>query len=826
MNATATAPAFSACFHCGNRLPQGSTLSIKVDGRPQSVCCTGCEAAAAFILSQGLGRFYQFRKAPVAAPPTGPHEWAIYDRAAALKRYTHLRPDGNREVSVELDGLHCAACVWLIESSLQRRRGLLEVFVNLGDARAQIRFDPEAVPLSALLGALDQLGYRPRPISYLRDDSDRDNTRRSALRRLAVAGFGMMQVMSFAAALYAGALDGIAPELEQFLRYVSLIVATPVVFYSAQPFFVAAWHSLRARSLGMDVPVALSIGIAYAWSVGTTVRGHGAVYFDSAVMFTFLLLLGRYVEMSLRHRAGQQHDSLNRLLPESALRLVGSRAERVTPDELRAGDRIRILPGESVPADGTIDLGTSEVDESLLSGESEPRVCRAGDVLTAGTMNLNGVLEATVARVGVDSSLAAIARLIDRAQAVRPPLADLADRLASVFVGAILLLAIGVGVFWWHRDPSHVFSVVLAVLVVTCPCALSLATPAALAAATTRLARVGLLVTRSRALERLADADTVMFDKTGTLTCGQPRIEAVEILGDRETEARCLAIAAALESFSTHPVSRAFVDVPRAVGVSRVEVSPGRGIAGDLDNIRYRIGRPDYVLEEFGDVARPPLSPAKDDQSIILLSDRNCVLAAFYLADALRVDAVPAIKRLRALGLNLTIASGDRSTVVKKCAARLHITDAQGELSAADKLALLRAAQAMGKRVVVIGDGVNDAAVLAAADVSVAIGTGTDLARVNADLILIGDGLSGLTEGFETSRRMLAIIRQNLTWAVLYNVTAVPLAACGWLQPWMAAIGMSLSSLVVVMNALRLLPTRRMTHMDGRKPERQEALQT
>jgi P-type Cu2+ transporter len=646
----------------------------------------------------------------------------------------------------------------------------------------------------------------PQPVSFADDMDAWNKARRTALRRLAVAGFGMMQVMTFAVSLYAGALDGIAPNLEQLLRIVSLVVATPVVLYSAQPFFMSAWRSIQARTLGMDVPVALSIGAAYLWSAWATFLGHGTVYFDSAVMFTFFLLLGRYLEMSLRHRAGRQQDCLRRLLPESVLRLSTGQSERVTPDELQPGDRIRVLPGERLPAEGVITSGTSEVDESLLNGESMPRICRPGDSLIAGSLNLNGVIEVLVARVGQDTTLAAISRLLDRAHASRPAVAAVADRVAAWFVGGILLVAVAVGIYWWHVDAQRAFSTVLAVLVVTCPCALSLATPAALAAASTQLARNGLLVTRSSALERLARADRIVFDKTGTLTRGQPRLESVTVVSGRLPQARCLEIAATLESYSTHPIARAFSACTPVPGAESVKVVPGRGIEGRIDGISYRIGSADYAWP----VTSPQQAPTTADNDYdhltrVWLADSDGMLARFLMADEVRGDARHSVDRLRVRGMVAQIASGDRPSVVRACGQRLGIQSAEGGMTAADKLLLMQRLHQQGHRVVMVGDGINDAPVLAGADVSVAIGSGTELARVSADLILLGDGLGGLVAGVDTARRMLSIIRENLAWAVIYNLTAVPLAASGVLQPWMAAIGMSMSSLLVVLNALRIL---------------------
>ncbi|HLJ37468.1 MAG TPA: heavy metal translocating P-type ATPase, partial [Steroidobacteraceae bacterium] len=449
--------------------------------------------------------------------------------------------------------------------------------------------------------------------------------------------------------------------------------------------------------------------------------------------------------------------------------------------------------------------GSTEVDESLLTGESAPRVRRCGDALIAGTLNLTGAVEMVVTRTGQDSTLAAVSRLLAHAGASRPQVADLADRIAVWFVAGVLLLAAAVGVYWLHADASRAFPTVLAVLVVTCPCALSLATPVALAAATARLARAGVLVTRGRALERLASADRILFDKTGTLTRGEPRIEKVTWLTSRLSEKRCLEVAAALEGHSGHPLARAFAHLTAATDVSEVRTAAGRGLEAAIDARRYRIGRLDYVLE--GCAAAPPRAAIDmpDGYTRIVLGDQAGLLAQFDLADTLRSDAPETIRQLTALGLTAAIASGDRPGPVAAAARQLGHLAASADLTAADKLALVEQLRGEGHRVVMVGDGVNDAPVLAAADVSAAIASGTDLAKVSADLVLLGEGLSGLTCAVTTSRRLLRIIRQNLAWAVLYNLTAVPLAASGWVEPWMAALGMSGSSLLVVLNAMRLL---------------------
>jgi Cu2+-exporting ATPase len=795
-------PTPEPCFHCGSSAAGGVRV-IGVDGVGRSFCCAGCAAATGLILAQGLERYYTFRTAPDQAPRYEQRNWAIYDREHALRTYTHVCEDGERELSLQIDGMHCAACAWLLDNSLRQLGGIRDIQVNAGSARAEIRFDPARVPLSRVLESIHALGYEPRPLSFTAGAPPWLAERRTALKRLAVAGFGMMQVMTYAVSLYAGALQGIAPDLEQLLRFVSLLVSTPVVLYAAQPFFIATWRGLRRRTLVMDLPVALSIAAAYLWSVWSTLRGHGAVYFDSAVMFTFFLLLGRFVEMSLRNSFGQQQDAIARLLPESVLRITATGEDRVIPDELCAGDRVRILPGERVPADGEIICGRTEIDESMLTGESLPRARAPGERLIAGTLNLLDVVDMRITHIGQDSTLAAVSRLLERARASRPHIAELADAVAAWFVAGVLLLAVIAALYWLQADAARAFPTVLAILVVTCPCALSLATPAALAAATTQLARSGLIVTRGRALETLARADRVVFDKTGTLTVGQPVLTGVRLLRANASREHCVAIAAALERHSGHPVARAFAKESPALGVSEVSSCAGLGLEGRVGDQRYRVGRADFVLELCAAAGVAPEST--EGRSSVFLGDTAGLLAEFLLCDALRADASVTLRQLRNLGLEPLIASGDQPSVVAGIAQQLDDPRSLGNLRAADKLTYVRSLQAQGHIVAMVGDGVNDAPVLAGADVSVAIGCGTDLAKVSADIVMLGEALAPLRAGIEGARRCMRIVRQNIIWAVLYNAAAVPLAASGWLQPWMAAIGMSASSLLVTLNAMRLL---------------------
>jgi P-type Cu2+ transporter len=795
----------SSCFHCGESLTGTEPWFVTIDERTRRVCCPGCKAVAELIRETGLADFYRFRTLPAARPPGGlaveaPElPWQPFDRPELLEAISDPAGDGLRSCTMLVEGVRCAACGWLIERSLEQVPGVREIRVNPATARARLVWEPSVLPLSGALGVLSRLGYQPHPGSAAAADMAL-RERRAATRRLGVAGIGMMQVMMYAVALYVGAFQEMDAGLENLFRWVSLFVATPVALYSGQPFFAGAWRDIRSGRPGMDVPVSLAVGGAWVASVAHTLTGQGEVYFDSVTMFVFFLSLARYLEMGARHRAGDTQEALARLLPEAAQRRdAGGRWETVALRELRPGDVVSVRHGETLPADGRLLTDGARLDESMLTGESRPKARHTGDPALAGSINLGDPMEYEIERTGGDTLVSSIGRLLDRAQSERTPIAAAADRVARWFVVGVLTAAALTWFAWNAIDPSRAFEITLAVLVVTCPCALSIATPAALTAATGFLARRGLLVTRGGAIERLARVRRIIFDKTGTLTLGQPRITAVETLGVLDRE-EALGIAAALESVSEHPIARAFAVAHPSGTASDARVSPGLGIEGEVHGRRWRLGRPDWAAGLAGSM--PPVTGG-DETAVCLANDAGPV-AMFRLADRLRTGARQQVKRLADLGLATEIASGDSADVVALLAGQVGISRWQAGMTPEEKLALLRQRQAAGETVAMAGDGVNDAPVLAGADVSVAMAAGTPLAQTSADMVLLGDSLEPLAEGVVHARRTLRIVRQNLAWAAAYNTIALPLAAAGLIAPWMAAIGMSASSLLVVLNALRL----------------------
>lgn len=786
------------CFHCALPVPTDCKLTVDIEDEQLPVCCPGCKAVAELIRDTGMSRYYDLRDAPepgTGRPPEDAAEWAVFDTSDMLDAFTEEHDD-RREATIYVGGMYCSACSWLIETTLGKQPGVASAEVNPITHRLRLRYAAQDSLLSDHLATLANLGYQPQPLSPEGAARPEVTEQRTALKRLLVASLGMMQVMMFAVGLYAMDFQGIDADMQHFLRLVSFFVATPVVFYAAKPFFTSAWRGIVTRRPGMDLPVSIAVGSAYAASIYATYTRGPAVWFDSVSMFVFFLTLGRFLEMRARHRSIDRGAALSSLLPNTAIRIDKGERTTVPVSQLAAGDTVLIRAGESIPADGVLASGSTSVDEALLTGEARPQVKGISDELTAGSINLDNMIEMTVTTTGSDTTLGTISRLSEKARYARPAFVTLADRIASYIVVALLIVAAVVATFWYFVDSERAFVITLSVLVVTCPCALALATPAAFAAAGSRLSQLRLLVTNGNAIEALSRATIAMFDKTGTLTKGQPRITAVLVTDNAWTEKDCRLIAAALESASTHPLASAFALRDQLPAVTSQEIEIGQGVSGVIDNREWRLGNADFVGGGF----------ATDDSSAthVFLGVEGNPVAWFELEDELRPEAKETIDTLRTLGIAPALVSGDNRIAVEAVASNLGISDVHYECTPEDKLAVIEEAQRRGERVIMIGDGINDAPVLAGADTSVAPAHGALLAQTSADVIMLGESLAPLTTAVEMSRKTMRIVRQNLAWAIVYNALALPLAAAGFVPPWLAAIGMSVSSLVVVLNALRL----------------------
>jgi Cu2+-exporting ATPase len=803
----------ASCFHCGLPIPKGLKISAQVLGEARPMCCIGCCAVAEMFEAQGLSDWYLRREGSTgfqaAILPDVRERFAYLETPALLEGLIEHGANGVVRTSLLVEGLVCAACVWVIERHLGALEGVLSVRVSLVSRRVHVEWNSEGLDLRDVILRLAEIGFAARPDRPGDGAELERRENRSALIRLGVAGLGAMNVMTYSVALYAGAFEGMTAGSIGLMRWMGFIVATPVVLFSARPFFRAAWRELRLGSPGMDVPVSLAIGGAYLVSVYATWTGTGEVYFDSACMFTFFLGVGRYLEMRIRHRSSSLTRSMIDATPLIA-RLEGEDGERVVPAHaLVVGDRFRVRPGESLPADGVVLEGRSAVEEALLTGEPWPRSIASGAHVIAGSINVESPILVEATRVGDGTTLASIVALIERAESERPPIARMADRVASVFVTGVLGVALLNWIAWHFMAPERAIWTTLAVLVATCPCALSLATPTAIAAATHALAKAGLVITSGRVLEGLSAADRFVFDKTGTLTRGHPTLARILPTQDH-SESAVLGIAERLERDSEHPFARAIsrdeVTAPSFLqerAADLIQSVPGFGVEGTLDGTRYRIGRPEWAW--VGDAEHPSVSaPESATLAWVLLADESGPLAWFGLEDPIRLDAYTAIDGLRDRDLALEMLSGDPSPSAARVADRLGLDVVCSGATPEGKVSRVRALQSEGERVVVVGDGVNDGPFLQAGDVSIAMGSGCDLSRMGADAVLMRDELSLLPRAVEWSGRVRHILFQNFGWAIAYNLLALPLAVSGQLPPWLAALGMSMSSLVVVLNALRL----------------------
>ena len=791
-----------SCFHCGEPVPAGSDFFVVIDNEKQTMCCLGCEAVAHAIVNGGLENYYRFREGHAARPDDLTDEqqaaFALYDRDDVQESFVRDIGDGVREASLAIDGITCAACVWLIEHQVSQSAGVDTIRVNLSNHRATLRWSPDKIALSKLMAMFAAIGFQAYPYQADEQQERLVKQERKTIRRLIIAGLGMMQAMMFAIMLYAGAFEEMEEQYVLLFRWLSLVVSAPVILYSAQPFFKAAFRDIRARHLTMDVPVSLAIGVAFAASAWATVTNSGEVYFDSVSMFTFFLLFGRYLEMRARHRIGRSGNALNTLIPTSTTRLKDGHEEVILTRELQTDDILLIKPGHTLPADGVILEGQSSLNESALTGEYMPVSKAAGDKVLAGTMNVESPLKIRVEQTGQNARVANIVHLLDRAFSERPKTAEITNRVAHWFVLGVLISTCAVGLYWWQHRPEDAFWIVLSVLVVTCPCALSLATPTALTTSTNALRERGLLVTRGHVVESLAQATRIVFDKTGTLTEGRLILTETRLLQDTFSEEDALKLAAALERTSEHPIARAFDEYRGFYLAEDVQSVPGQGLSGSILGEQYRIGTPAFACEGTEAPALP------DDGQWLLLSKNLQPLAWFSIGDRIRSGAHEAVQALQALGLNVDLLSGDQSGAVNTVARATGISNIRSGASPEDKLCYIRQLQQQGERIIMVGDGVNDIPVLAGADISIAMGNATDLAKTSADGILMSGQLQRIAESISLTRKTRRIIRQNLAWALGYNLTALPLAAAGIIPPYLAAIGMSASSLIVVLNALRL----------------------
>jgi len=791
------------CFHCGEHVPRGIELSVTVFAQSKDMCCLGCQAVCQSIVDSGLTSYYKHRTQDGVQVdeiiPQQLQQILAYDHDEIASEFVHCQ-DNLNEVILTVENVSCAACAWLIEGTLIKLNGLKKCNVNTTTARIALTWDPVTLKLSDIILAIAKVGYKAYPFQADTAEQLEVDIARSHLRRLTVAGLCTMQVMMFAFSNYFDGLNTLSDSLSEYFRWISFLITLPVVLYCASPFYKNAVSGLAAKRLNMDLPVTLAVLLAFFASAYATWLGTGHVYFESVSMFVFFLLLGRFFEQRARKKASQISSNLLRLIPTTANLVSAQQSLTIVPAKtLSIGDIVLVKPGETIPGDGEVINGSSQANESVLTGEQAPVLKNVNDRVYASTINIDSPLTINITSERSDQLISQIIRLQEQAGFEKPRLATIADSIAQYVVVAILLLSLCTYLGWWLIGSENALWYAIAVLVATCPCALSLATPSAYTCARATMSQHGLLLRSANALDILAKVDHVCFDKTGTLTTGHFSINKVIT---QQSPNDVLSIAAALESHSLHPIASAFrPHFEPSLTVTNSKSVIGSGIEGEVNGIYYRLGSSDFIGEK-----------ALDNHGslvIHLANANNETLASFHLSDQLRPQSHALVARLNRDSISTTLLTGDNSAHAEYIANEVQVTHLEKGQTPGQKLNYIKQQQRDRQVVAMFGDGVNDAPVLAGAHVSFAMGSGSDIAKSSADVILLHDDLSTLTTSLQLSYDMQRIIKQNFCWALGYNALAVPFAVLGYLPPYIAALGMSLSSLIVVLNSLRLLKDKR-----------------
>ncbi len=745
-----------------------------------------------------------------SSPDSGEQDarsWAALDDSAEW--LTFSEPAGNEsadnaqpaiwESRIAVEGMHCAACGFAVEKALESVKGVLSAEVSASSGRARVVWSASNTRPSEWMRVVSQAGYRAFPRTEVGDE--RRKQQRLLMWRWLVAGFCMMQVMMYAYPVYVATPGEITPDIASLLRWASWVLTLPVMLFSSGPFFTNAINDLKQRRISMDLPVTLGILITFCVSSAATFQPNGwwgtEVYFDSLTMFVFFLLSGRWLEARMRDRTAGALDALMRRLPASIERKNADGSyERVAVRRLQVNDVVRVLPGEAFPADGMIMLGNTTADEALLTGESRPVSKAPGGKVIAGSHNLSAAVEMRIEHVGASTQYAQIVALMERVAVDKPRLALLADRVAKPFLILVLLAAFGSALLLWQADHGKALMAAAAVLIVTCPCALSLATPAAMLASAGALARKGILVRRMQALEAIAAIDSIIFDKTGTLTNDHLKVASITTYQDL-TQQQVLQLAASIAQHSLHPVSRALVSAwgdQLYEAVSDVEEVAGSGVSGLSTSGRVRLGSARYCS----------ITPNQTEATEVYMCNDSGWLATFTLGEDVRSDAALAVQSILNCGLNVSMLSGDRASAAQRVATQLGIQDVLADCTPQQKLQHMQKLQSQGRKIAMVGDGLNDGPVLAGAHVSVTIGQAVPLAQAQSDFVVQGGQLMLLPQLILQARRTMRVVKQNLLWAGAYNAVCVPLAVFGYLPAWLAGLGMASSSLLVVLNATRL----------------------
>lgn len=798
------------CFHCGEPVPNNLEVSVEIDNKEQKMCCLGCKAVAEQIIAFGLLDYYRHRtNLPQKPEELIPEELAklnIFNNPQIQTEFVSINDDATKEASLIIDGISCPACVWLIESRLSTLHGVTSANINYSTRRARICWQETIVSLSEILTTISQLGYAAQPYNPKQRELIFENERKSRLLRLGIAGLFGMQVMMIAVALYFGEASYIDEQYRTFFHWVSLLLTLPVLFFSAQPFFFGALRDVKNKRPGMDVPIALGLSIAFVSSVWATVQNSGHVYYDSIVMFVFFILGGRYFEFMNHRKSSANLDKMSSILPLTAWRIRDNdEPEAIELTALSTTDKILVKPGEVIPIDGVIYEGHSSVNESLITGESQPINKTVGMSVIGGSTNIDSPLYINVTGIGENTVLSNIARIIDKASSNKPDAVLLANKIVSVFIICLLIIASLTAFYWYQTAPEQWLAITITVLVVSCPCALSLATPTAFSSAAASLIRYGIALINNDAIEKTAKSNCYVFDKTGTLTEGRLDLVKIDVIDNNLTENDILKIAATLESASEHPIAKAILKAAEKIqknNASNIRNIPGQGISGHIEQ-EWFIGTESFIETHCTEKLTAPQTASETLRKIIL-ANKDTIVAVLYFNDELRDSSKALIDYLKEQGKKIILMSGDHEAIVSSIAKQLGIQEYQAALRPEDKLSNIEQLQKEGYQVCMVGDGINDAPGFAQADVAIAMTHASDITKLNADLLLLNNKIASLKTMLKIIMQTNRTIHINFIWALSYNITVLPFAIAGFITPWMAALGMSLSSLIVVINATKI----------------------
>jgi len=840
----------SNCFHCGLPNPPSEKIKSKILGEQRYFCCLGCLAIAETLTENGLTDFYKFRSGlNITADELIPSELdsiEAFDSPDILKQISQLDKDGkSRTIELGIEGITCAACGWLIEKSIGQLESVVKINVNVSTQRANLTWIQstnehdksigiKSISLSHIIKTFNRIGFKAYPFSEDERIASFKRTNHQFIKRLVVASIGMMQVMTYTLSVYIGDAQDISPAHRSFMHWLSFIVATPVVFYSAIPFFKSAWNNLKTKRFGMNFPVSLAILSAYFSSIYSLLSDKNDFYFDSVVMFTFFLLIGRFLEHRARYLSVLKQTNFQQLIPISVKKMVDNQPINISVSEVEYGDKLIIPAGAIIPVDGVLLENPAEINEAIMTGEFYPVSKQPNDDLMSGSTNQSAALTMLVSKNFSRSKISQLIDLQRKAENLKPNSVSIADKISHWYVIFLLIILFAVSIVWWFIDSTQVFSIALSILVVSCPCALSLATPAALAAATSQLTDLGFMIRNSATLTELSKVDHVFFDKTGTLTEGKISIDKVENYSDY-TEQQLINFASLLENISSHPIAEAFkyyledelansdMATPNKSSSDKIVLTNhqeiiGKGVIANINKKRYILGKVNFLINDNKKIfAKDYVNKEQHEEEIqelktayrkhkgmaIFLSEDGKLIAKFYLTDKIKSSASKCIFELKK-HIDVTLLTGDSGQSATDVAQTLKIKDVIANASPEDKLKAIQRTQQKDKTVMMVGDGFNDLGALASANISVSLASSPDLSKSKSDVVLVSEDLMVLPKAIELSKKVQTIIKQNLGWAIAYNLLAIPFAALGFIPAWLAAIGMSLSSLVVVLNALRL----------------------